>query len=507
MPSTIPGAAAYAAKKFGQRTAVADHQRWSFFDLNEAVCRAAGAFLNAGLSKGVCVAIWAPNSAEWIIACLAVQRVGGIVVPLNTRLKGVEAQYILNKCRIPVLLTVNSFLQINYPQLLKNLNLPYLKQIITFDGDWREFIDSADEASIRNADDAYALLDANDISDILFTSGTTGDPKGVMSSHAQSVDVFLLWSQRVGLRGEDRYLIVNPFFHSFGYKAGWLACLLTGATIYPQPVLDVEAIAGKIEREKITVLPGPPTLFQTLVMAEPEQKKRFSSLRLSITGAASVPPILIARMREELGIQNVLTGYGLTECGVATISSADDSAERVATTTGKPIPGIEIICADENGCAVPTGEEGEVWVRGFNVMRGYFEDEEATAAAIDADGWLHTGDIGCFDTDGYLRITDRLKDMYISGGFNCYPAEIEKILCRHPAIAQVTVIGVADERLGEVGKAFVVPRRDHPVDSINIIEWSRENMANYKVPRYIEITNALPVNAAGKVQKYLLRGK
>jgi acyl-CoA synthetase (AMP-forming)/AMP-acid ligase II len=502
---SLPGVAVAAAEMFGDRIALVDGRRLTFQALNAEVRHAAGAFLKAGITLGDRVAIWAPNSIEWIIACLAAQRVGAAVVPMNTRLKGLEAQYILNKCRATMLITVNDFLSINYPALLQELELPYLKQIITFDGDWAEFLDGADGNSIQHADDVFACLDENGISDILFTSGTTGDPKGVVSTHRQSVDVFSLWSQRVGIHRDDRYLIVNPFFHSFGYKAGWLACLLTGATIYPLATLDIAAVVRIVTQERITVLPGPPTLFHTLLTAEPAQKKQLSSLRLSITGAASVPPALIERMRSELGIKNVLTGYGLTECGVATISAENDSAERVATTAGKPIPGIEVMCATAQGQPTAVGQEGEIWVRGFNVMQGYFEDETATAAAIDINGWLHTGDIGCFDGDGYLRITDRLKDMYICGGFNCYPAEIEKTLCRHPAIAQAAVIGVADERLGEVGKAFVVLRSDHLLDAENILHWCRDAMANYKVPRQVEIINALPVNAAGKVQKFLLR--
>jgi HIP---CoA ligase len=225
-----------------------------------------------------------------------------------------------------------------------------------------------------------------------------------------------------------------------------------------------------------------------------------------VTGAASVPPSLIHRMRTELGFRTVVTAYGLTEStGTVTICPAGTSDEIVATRCGLPIPGVEIQCVDENGTSVPAGEPGEVLVRGYNVMQGYFEDPEATAQAIDAQGWLHTGDIGVIDENGFLRITDRQKDLFIVGGFNCYPAEIERMLCEHPAIAHAAVIGVPDERMGEVGKAFVILRPGASLSALELIDWSRANMANYKVPRYVEIVPSLPTNAAGKVVKFVLR--
>jgi len=320
------------------------------------------------------------------------------------------------------------------------------------------------------------------------------------------VRVFRTWSEVVGLRQGDRYLIVNPFFHSFGYKAGWLACLLQGATMYPLAVFDAGRALAMIEAERITVLPGPPTLYQSLLAHESLPQRDLSSLRLAVTGAASVPPILITRMRNELNFASVLTAYGLTEStGVVTVCPHDTDDATVASRCGMAIPGVEVRCVDAHGSAVAAGMPGEVLVRGYNVMRGYYEDPQATAAAIDAGGWLHTGDVGVLDERGFLRITDRIKDVFIVGGFNCYPAEIERLLSEHPAIAQVAVIGVPDARLGEVGKAYVVLRPGAHAESAALLAWARDNMANYKVPRYLEITAALPTNAAGKVQKFALR--
>jgi acyl-CoA synthetase (AMP-forming)/AMP-acid ligase II len=327
-----------------------------------------------------------------------------------------------------------------------------------------------------------------------------------MSAHGQNIRVYHAWSEAVDLEREDRYLIVNPFFHTFGYKAGWVACLIRGATALPMAVFDAGVVLERIAQERITFIPGPPTIFQSMLAHESCGKTDTSSLRIGGTGAANVPPVLVRQMREVLGFKRVFTAYGLTEStGTVTACRAGDSDERVARTCGTAIPGVEIKCVDDDGRTVAAGEAGEVLVRGLNVMRGYFDDPQATAEAIDPEGWLHTGDVGVIDDQGYLSITDRKKDLYIVGGFNCYPAEIEKILSAHPAIAQVAVIGVPDERMGEVGKAFVMLKPGQNSDGAAIIKWSRENMANYKVPRFVEIVQSLPVNAAGKVQKFALR--
>ncbi len=501
--NTLPAAVIHAAARFGDAPAIIDSETLSFAALEQRVAQGAAAFIEAGLVSGDRVAIWAPNSTAWIVSCLAVQSVGGVVVTMNTRLKGLEAQYILNKTRARFLLTVGNFLDQDYRTLLHGLDLPHLERTLTLDGEWAGFVAGGKDLERGRA--AMAAVSGDDASDILFTSGTTGHPKGVVSRHAQSVQAFDAWADCAGLQAGDRYLIVNPFFHTFGYKAGWLACLLKGATAYPVATFDPAQVFDLIESEAITVLPGPPTIFQQLLATSAETGRKLSSLRVAVTGAASVAPSLVMRMQDELGIRNVLTAYGLTESsGMVTMTQLDDGVERISQTCGKPIPGVEVKCVDRLGVSVPTDRQGEIWVRGFNVMAGYFEDEAATAEAIDAEGWLHTGDIGCFDADGYLRVTDRMKDMFITGGFNCYPAEIERILMAHPAIAQVAVVGVPDERMGEIGKAFVVLRAGTSANAEEIRQWARANMANYKVPRSIEIVQALPLNPAGKVQKFLL---
>ncbi|HSA53642.1 MAG TPA: AMP-binding protein, partial [Yinghuangia sp.] len=353
-----------------------------------------------------------------------------------------------------------------------------------------------------------ATVTADDVGDIIFTSGTTGRPKGVTTTHGQSIRVFATWSDGVGLTEGDRYLIVNPFFHTFGYKAGILASLITGATMIPQAVFDVDAVLSVIQAEKVTVLPGAPTIYTSLLDSRTRDRYNLSSLRLAVTGAASVPLSLVKRMSTELGFDTVLTAYGLSEsCGTATMCRKGDPPEIVATTSGRAIDGVEVTTVDAAGKPTAPGDPGEVRIRGYNVMRGYFEDPEATAEAVDADGWLHTGDVGILDEQGNLRITDRIKDMYIVGGFNAYPAEIESALAGHPAVSEAAVIGVPDSRLGEVGKAYVLLRPGASATPAELVDFCRREMANYKVPRHVEIVSELPRNAMGKVLKYELRAR
>ncbi|MFN8626664.1 MAG: FadD3 family acyl-CoA ligase [Candidatus Binatia bacterium] len=521
---TIPGLVQASAQRFGDRPAIEDGgTTLSFADLALACERAARAFCAAGVQPGDRVAVWAPNIYEWVLATVGLQAVGGVLVPLNTRMKGNEAGYILARSGARILCTVGEFVGNRYVDLLRTAlggtgaarpiaQLPALERIVLFRGEeagampWAEFLRSGKSVSAEEAQRRLDAVSPRDLADILFTSGTTGKPKGVMSTHEQNLRAFAAWSEIVGLRAGDRYMIVNPFFHSFGYKAGWLSCIMRGCTILPQPAFDVDVVLQRVDRDRVSVMPGPPTLFQS-ILAHPERGKyNLSSLRLVVTGAAVIPVEMIHRMRRDLAIETIITGYGLTETsGVVTMCRANDDPETIATTSGRAIPGVEVRCIDRHGAEVPHGQPGEVVVRGYNVMKGYFDDPAATAETIDAAGWLHTGDIGVMDARGNLRITDRIKDMFIMGGFNCYPAEIENLMLTHDAVAQVAVIGVPDERMGEVGMAYVVPRPGTAPTPESIIKWCRENMANYKVPRFVEVVDALPMNASGKVTKFVLR--
>jgi acyl-CoA synthetase (AMP-forming)/AMP-acid ligase II len=265
-------------------------------------------------------------------------------------------------------------------------------------------------------------------------------------------------------------------------------------------------VLAVIPRERISMIPGPPTIYQSLLAHPRRAEYDLSSLRLAVTGAAPVPVALVEQLREEFGFEVVVTAYGLTEsCGVVSICRADDSAERISHSSGRAMDGVEMKCVDATGNEVSAGEPGEIWCRGFNVMRGYLDNPQETARAITADGWLKTGDIGVMDADGYVQITDRIKDMFIVGGFNCYPAEIENSLCSMPGVARAAVIGVPDERLGEVALAYIVLAPGAELDEKAVVDWSRSNMANYKVPRFVRFLREFPVNAGGKVRKTELR--
>jgi acyl-CoA synthetase (AMP-forming)/AMP-acid ligase II len=461
------------------------------------------------------VAIWAPNSVEWVIAALGLVSAGASLVPLNTRYKGEEAGWVIARSSARLVVVADGFLGADYSGMLASsgIDFPELATTVSFSASpaagtigFDAWLAAGSSISGSEVDKRIASIGPDDVSDVFFTSGTTGRPKGVVVSHHQTMRVFQTWADVVGLTEGDRYLVINPFFHTFGYKAGIIACLLKGATIIPEPVFDVPAALARIVAEKVTVVPGPPTLYSSILDGPDRSGLDLSSLRLAVTGAASVPVRLIERMREELTFKTVLTAYGLTECtGTVSMCRQDDDAVTVATTCGRAIPDTEVVIFTADGSIAPAGEAGEVCVRGYNVMREYFDDPVATAETIDADGWLHTGDIGVLDELGYLKITDRLKDMYVVGGFNAYPAEIEQTLSGHDAISEVAVIGVPDERMGEVGKAYIVLRPGASLETAELTAWARERLANYKVPRFVEIVEALPRNASGKVRKGELR--
>ena len=510
---TMPQVVAETAARLPEHLAVVDGDlRMTYAELDAARERAARAFIAAGLQHGERIAVWAPNRVEWIIAAIGAQSVGGVLVPLNTRLKGSEAGYILRNSSARWLFTVGDFLGMQYPAMLAGEELPALRATVLFAGSgagcmrWEDFLAAGDSVSAEALQARVAAVAPSDTLDILFTSGTTGKPKGVVTSHAQNIHAFDIWSTTVGLTEEDNYLIINPFFHSFGYKAGWLAAIIRGCRILPVQQFELDSVLALIAREKVSMIPGPPTIYQSMLAHPRRQDFDLSSLRLAVTGAAPVPVSLVEKMRGELGFQTVVTAYGLTEsCGVISICRPDDSAERISHTSGKAMPGVEMKCVDADGNTVASGEEGEIWFRGFNVMQGYLDNPEETARTITEDGWLKTGDVGVMDADGYVRITDRIKDMFIVGGFNCYPAEIENSLCSMPGVARAAVIGIPDERLGEVACAYIVPNPGAELDEAAVIAWSRENMANYKVPRAVRLVDELPMNAGGKVLKNILR--
>nr|AII72234.1 acyl-CoA ligase [Pseudomonas putida] len=515
-PTSIARLLFASAARFAGYTAIEeDGQCLDYADLPEQALTVTRGLMALGIQAGDRVGLWAPNGRQWILAALGIHCAGAVLVPINTRMKGAEAADILARSGCRALFVQRRFLDVDYPALLEPCRPASLEHQIVFDAEqvadardlgYAQFLTGALTIEKLTAERRALSIGPEAMCDLLFTSGTTGKPKGVMSAHGQNLRAFSEYVRVIGLVPGDRYLIVNPFFHAFGYKAGWLTCLIAGATILPHAVFDADVVFQRIARERISVLPGAPTLYLSLLAHPRLADTDLSSLRIAVTGSASIPPSLIERMRNELGFSVVTTAYGLTECGgLATLCDPGDSAEVIAGTSGRPLAGTEVSIRDPQNLALAQGETGEICLRGFHVMHGYFENPEATREAIDAEGWLHTGDVGRLDGQGNLVITDRLKDMYIVGGFNCYPAEIEAALIAHPAIAQVAVIGIPDARMGEVGCACVVLREGRQLAEGELIAWSRERMANYKVPRQVRLFPALPLNASSKVAKNELR--
>lgn len=509
VPQTTPAVLDRIARTHADHNALVTSERTlTYADLRAEVRRAAAAMVELGVEAGDRVAIWSPNTWHWVVACLATHYAGAAVVPLNTRYTATEAAEILARTDTPLLIAMGEFLGADRVADLDRTQLPALRHIVRVpvdksDGTWDEFMARGENKASRQAADARAAaVKPGDISDILFTSGTTGRSKGVLCAHRQSLSASAAWAACGEISSADRYLCINPFFHNFGYKAGVLACLQTGATLIPQLTFDAEETMRAVSEHRATVLPGPPTIYQMLLDHPRRADYDLSSLRFAVTGAAVVPVVLIERMQAELDIDIVLTAYGLTEAsGFGTMCRPDDDAVTVATTCGRPIAEFDLRIEQPD----PETGAGEVLLRGPNVMLGYLDDPLATAATIDAEGWLHTGDVGTVDAAGNLRITDRLKDMYICGGFNVYPAEIEQVLARMPGIAEAAVIGVPDTRLGEVGKAFVVRLPGCDLDEAAVIAYAREHLANFKSPRSVEFLDVLPRNPGGKVVKPQLR--
>jgi HIP---CoA ligase len=513
---TIPALTEAAAERHGDNLAVSDGATTlTYSGLLEAARSFGAALVASGVEPGDRVALWAPNSAEWIIACLGLFQAGAVLVPVNTRFKGPEAAEILSRSRARVLVTVTDFLGTDYVAMLRSAGteLPGLKTIVVAHGgvpggaeSWPGFAARATASAMAEVDRRRTALGADDVSDILFTSGTTGVPKGVVMTHGRTLYCGTDWMAMTGLGYHDRYLMINPYFSQFGYKAGILASVAAGAAMLPEAVFDVDRVLARVQQEGVTVLPGPPTLYQSVLDHPHLDGYDLSSLRVAVTGAADIPVELIRRMHDELPFSVIISGYGMTEGGTAASTGPGDDFEAVATTVGRARPGFEIRIVSEQGSDVAEGEIGEILFRGPSVLLRYLDNPEGTAAALSADGWLRSGDLGLFDGEERLHIVGRIKEMFIVGGFNVYPAEVENVLLRHPDIRRAAVIGVPDQRLGEVGMAFVVVRPEATrATAEGIAAWCRKQMANYKVPRTVEIISELPLNASGKVEKTVLR--
>ncbi len=511
----------------GDHPAIVDGETsLSYAQLAARIEKVARAYLAQGVRHGDRVAVWVPNRLEFILAMLGAQSIGAAVIPLNTRYTGHEAAAILARSRASAIVVAEGFLGKSYAKELREAaaelgvegtvcpGLPHLRFLVALEKTsdaavlpWDDFLASGATVPSAQLDAAIDAVGPDDIMDILFTSGTTGVPKGVMSAHRQSIGVARAWGLGAELTEQDRYAIVNPFFHGFGYKAGLITSLLYGTTIYPVAVFDTTLLLELVQSARITVLPGVPTIFTSMLDHPRLADYDLSSLRFAIAGATAAPATLFHDMVNTLGFRTVAQAYGLTECVVATLSRPGESLEHAAQTTGPAVSGIEIRTVDADGVDVGVDEDGEILLRGDNVMLGYFEDEEATRAVFTKDGWFRTGDIGRLDEHGCLKITDRLKDMFIVGGFNVYPAEVENVLRKHPAVNESAVVGVPDDRMGTVGRAYVLllHNAEPKPDAAALEAFCRRHLAGFKVPREFVFVEDFPRNATGKILKTDLR--
>lgn len=518
MTKTIPGLMREAARLHKDRPALVSQLDGpiSFAELDRQADLVAKALLADDARPGDRTAIWAPNMWEWVAAAIGIQRAAGILVPLNTRLKGGEVADIIRRGNISRLFVIGPFLGKYYPAMLGDEDLPGLRRRIVLraapdqlgpgESRWEDFLALGAAISDAALAEREAQVRPDTHSDIMFTSGTTGAPKGALFDHQRSILGGQAWVDIARQSAGDNVSVFGPFSHNASYKAGWVAGLIAGSTTFWPEAFDPISVLDLVQKNRISVLSAPPTVFQEILAVPNWRDWDLSSYRFMSTGSTVVPIELMKRIQAETPIREISTGYGMTECcGSATHTRPGDPMERIAYTVGTAIAGTEIRIAGPDGAAIPVGQPGEVLIRDRKLLIEYLDNAEATLSTLDADGWLHSGDVGYLDADGYLRLTDRLKDMYIVGGFNVYPAEIEKQMTGLPGIHQSAIIGVPDQRLGEIGHAFIVRSAGSTITAEEVIAWCRANLANYKVPRGVTFLDSLPMNSSGKVIKYALK--
>jgi len=491
----------------------------------------ANALLKLGVKKDEKIAIWMANVPEWVYAHFAAVKLGAPVIPISTRYRVHELEYILKKSDTTTLFVQDRFLKSDYipmiyellpelkncqPNELKSEKLPLLKRVImvsgrSYDGmlDYNKVLEMGkDYASSAELKKAQQAVKRDDVYIIPFTSGTTGFPKGVVTTHDQYIRVIEGFSERFQMTDKDRILVVSPFNNNMGNMTGMSLGACNGASILPMLQFDPGEALRLIDEEKATNFTGSPTMY-IMMMDHPDFPKRNTrSITSCIVGGSDVSPELVRAMMDKMGIKDVISAYGMTEnSGQTTCTLRGDPPEVVAHTAGKlRWKGCDLKIMDsETGKEVPHGTQGEICTKGWFVMKEYYKMPEETKKAFDKNGWFHTGDLGVMDDKGYIKITGRIKDMFISGGVNAYPAEIENFLFTHPKIAMVAVTGVPDRRMGEVGMAFIKLKEGQTATADEIIAFAREKMANYKAPKYVKFVNDFPVTPTGKVQKFVLK--
>ncbi|MCR4392117.1 MAG: long-chain-fatty-acid--CoA ligase [Candidatus Acetothermia bacterium] len=516
---TLPQVLEETAKKHPDRPAVFyEGKTLTYRDLASEVERLAAGLVELGVEPGDKVAIWMSNVPEWIVAYFAVARAGGVVVPMNTRYKTHEVVYILGNSEAKAAFLAPGFLGIDYTGMLGEVRpkLPLLREVIAVGEGAPGARPYAEVLALGDTPAARAELarrqnaiHPEDCVFILYTSGTTGEPKGAMLSHHNMAENARQITEIMEVTEQDVFLLAVPFFHCFGCVMGILGAITWGAAIVPMPIFKPDEALRLVEKHRVSILYGVPTMF-VLELEEQRQAKAagrpydVSSLRTGIMAGAPCPVEVMRGTMDELGC-NVCICYGLTEASpVITMTRFSDPIDKRVETVGKTLPGVEVKVVDDARREVPLGETGELACRGYNVMLGYWKNPEATRQVIDEGGWLYSGDLATLDAEGYVRIVGRKKDMYIVGGFNVYPAEVEEVLFTHPGIQNVAVVGVPDRVMGEVGMAFIIPRQGTHLDPQEVVDFCAHRIAGFKVPRYVVVATEFPMTPSGKVQKYKL---
>lgn len=518
-PATLSGVLMTDAEVAGDTLAlVTDTERITYTELTVAARELAAGLVARGVAPGDRVAIWLPNSVDWMVAHWAATLAGAIVVPLNTRNRPAEVLYILTQSGAAALVMRDRFLHTDYVAGLSEIlagGLPELRTVIvrqTGPGDlvasaisWDNALRAGEGVSDERVHAATAAVGPDDVHVLMYTSGTTGYPKGAMLTHGGLMQSarhnYASWKFRPG----DAVLVPGPLSHIIGIVFG---CVMPAVGIIVPitlPVFDAERVLALIQQYRPVVMTGTPTHFQMLAEHPRLREYDVSSLRIGMAGGASSTPDAVRRVMEQLGLEALVNGLGMSEAGSVAHTDPSDPPEIHATTAGRPMPWLETRIVDPGTTTdQPVGEPGELWIRGPGVMKGYFRDPQATAAALTADGWLRTGDLLWMGEDGCLRFVGRLKEMFTVGGFNVYPAEVERVLAQHPAVAECQVLGVPDARLGDVPFAFVRFQPDAHADADELMSFCAARLANYKVPRHVHVVQSFPLLASGKRNRHTL---
>ena len=503
--------------------------RYSYHRFNEICRQVAKGLLKLGIRKGDHLSIWAYNVPEWVILQFATAKIGAVLVTVNTSYKSMELEYILKQSDSNTLFMVKSFKDTDYvetvytvapelpgsePGMLDCPKLPYLKNVIyigdsTPDGmlNFTRVIELGNEIDDAELAAVEATLHCHEVINMQYTSGTTGFPKGVMLTHNNVVNNGLNIGRCMNFSHKDRLCIPVPFFHCFGCVLGVMACVTHGATMVPVEVFDPLKVLQTIEKEKCTAVHGVPTMFIAELEHTAFELFDLSSLRTGIMAGSPCPIEVMKRVIRDMNASEITIAYGQTEASpVITQTRVDDPIELRVSSVGRALPDVEVKIIDiETGATLPSGTQGELYTRGYLVMKGYYKMPEETAKAIDAEGWLHTGDLAVMDENGYCKITGRIKNIIIRGGENIYPREIEEFLYTHPKISDVQVYGVPDRKYGEQVMAAIILKTGEEMTEEEVKTYCRGRIANYKVPRYVKFVSSYPMTASGKIQKFKLQ--